>query len=39
MATHRAYLLDTFGAGHDTPERRTKATTALMALWERLLAE
>src|SRR3984957_3179777 len=39
MATHRAYLLDTFGAGHDSPERRTEATTALMALWERLLAE
>jgi hypothetical protein len=39
MATHRAYLLDTFGAGHDSPERRTEATAALMALWERLLAE
>ncbi len=23
MATHRAYLLDTFGSGHDSPERRT----------------
>jgi AcrR family transcriptional regulator len=39
MATHRAYLLDTFGGGHDTPERRTNATAALTALWERLLAE
>jgi AcrR family transcriptional regulator len=39
MATHRAYLLDTFGGGHDSPERRTNATATLMALWERLLAE
>ena len=39
MATHRAYLLDTFGGGHDSPERRSEATAALMALWERLLAE
>ena len=39
MATHRAYLLDTFGGGQDSPERRTEATAALMALWERLLAE
>jgi AcrR family transcriptional regulator len=39
MATHRAYLLDTFGGGHDSPERRTEATAALTALWERLLAE
>jgi len=39
MATHRAYLLDTFGGGQDSPQRRTKATAALMALWERLLAE
>jgi AcrR family transcriptional regulator len=39
MATHRAYLLDTFGGGQDSPERRTNATAALMALWERLLAE
>jgi AcrR family transcriptional regulator len=38
MATHRAYLLDTFGDGHDSPERRTNATAALMGLWERLLA-
>jgi AcrR family transcriptional regulator len=39
MATHRAYLLDTFGSGHDSPERRSEATSALMALWERLLAK
>ncbi len=39
MATHRAYLLDTFGGGHDSPERRAEATAALMALWERLMAE
>ena len=39
MASHRAYLLDTFGGGQDSPERRTNATAALMALWERLLAE
>jgi len=38
MATHRAYLLDTFGGGHDSPERRAEATAALRALWERLLA-
>ncbi len=37
MATHRAYLLDTFGGGHDSQERRASATAALMALWERLL--
>src|ERR1700691_4254208 len=39
MATHRAYLLDTIGGGHDSAERRAEATAALMALWERLLAE
>ncbi len=39
MATHRAYLLDTFGGGHDSPQRRTDATAALIALWERLLTE
>jgi AcrR family transcriptional regulator len=39
MATHRAYLLDSFGSGHDSPERRIEATAALMALWERLLAD
>jgi AcrR family transcriptional regulator len=39
MATHRAYLLDTFGGGHDSPERRANATAALIALWDRLLAE
>ena len=39
MATHRAYLLDTFGGG--APARgdaRRAATEALEALWERLLA-
>ena len=39
MATHRAYLLDTFGDGNATPRRRREATAALTALWERLLAE
>jgi AcrR family transcriptional regulator len=39
MATHRAYLLDTFGDGHNSAQRLTEATAALMALWERLLAE
>ena len=38
MATHRAYLLDAFGAGGATPRRRRAAQTALAALWERLLA-
>ncbi|HEV2814881.1 MAG TPA: TetR/AcrR family transcriptional regulator [Solirubrobacteraceae bacterium] len=38
MATHRAYLLDTFGDGRDTPMRRRAAREALSALWERLLA-
>jgi AcrR family transcriptional regulator len=37
MATHRAYLLDTFGEGGDTPRRRATARAALKALWERLL--
>ncbi len=38
MAAHRAYLLDTFGAG--TPRRgdKRRATEALVAAWERLLA-
>ena len=39
MATHRAYLLDTFGGGHDSPQRRANATAALIALWDRVLAE
>ncbi len=39
MATHRAYLLDTFGSGNATPRRRREATTALTALWQRLLAQ
>jgi AcrR family transcriptional regulator len=38
MATHRAYLLDTFGADGDTPRRRAAARAALHALWDRLLA-
>ncbi len=39
MATHRAYLLDTFGSGKATPRRRRQATAALTALWQRLLAD
>jgi AcrR family transcriptional regulator len=39
MATHRAYLLDKFGSGNDTPESRQDAIAALAALWRRLLAE
>lgn len=38
MATHRAYLLDKFGAGGDTPEGRREATVALLDLWKRLLS-
>jgi hypothetical protein len=29
----------TVGGGHDSPERRANATAALIALWDRLLAE
>ena len=36
MATHRAYLLDKFGAGAATPEGRREATVALLDLWDRL---
>ena len=40
MATHRAYLLDKFGGGHDSPENRQDARRrARRALWHRLLAE
>ncbi|HLW96288.1 MAG TPA: helix-turn-helix domain-containing protein [Solirubrobacteraceae bacterium] len=39
MATHRAYLLDKFGGGDDSPEKRQGAIEALAALWQRLLAE
>jgi AcrR family transcriptional regulator len=39
MATHRAYLLDKFGNGLDSPENRQDAVAALAALWERLRAE
>ena len=39
MATHRAYLLDKFGSGNDTPGNRQDAIAALSALWRRLLAE
>lgn len=39
MATHRAYLLDTFGGdGEPAPDARAAARTALLALWERLLS-
>ena len=37
MATHRAYLLDTFGAGDASPGARRKAAAALTAMWERML--
>jgi len=36
MATHRAYLLDKFGAGTATPADRRAATAALLNLWDRL---
>jgi hypothetical protein len=39
MATHRAYLLDKFGDGDDSPQNRQDAVAALAALWQRLLAE
>ena len=38
MATHRAYLLDTFGAGDAPADAPAAARAALLALWERLLA-
>jgi AcrR family transcriptional regulator len=38
MAAHRAYLLDTFGAGDAQPEARAEARAALFAMWERLLS-
>lgn len=38
MATHRAYLLDKFGAGGATSEGRREATVALLDLWKRLLS-
>jgi len=38
MATHRAYLLDKFSDGGDSPENREDAIAALTALWQRLLA-
>ena len=38
MATHRAYLLDTFGAGVAPQDAPAQARAALLALWERLLA-
>jgi hypothetical protein len=38
MAAHRAYLLDTFGAGDAAPEAPAEARAALLAMWERLLA-
>jgi AcrR family transcriptional regulator len=36
MSTHRAYLLDKFGAGKATPQARREATAALLDLWKRL---
>ena len=38
MATHRAYLLDTFGDGRPRRGAKRAATEALTALWARLLA-
>jgi AcrR family transcriptional regulator len=38
MATHRAYLLDQFGAGDADARARDRARETLAALWERLLA-
>lgn len=38
MATHRAYLLDTFGDGSPRRGARRAATQALEALWARLLS-
>jgi AcrR family transcriptional regulator len=39
MATHRAYLLDKFGDGDDSPKNRQDAVAALAVLWQRVLAE
>lgn len=38
MAAHRAYLLDAFAGGSASSGARAKATAALEAMWERLLA-
>jgi AcrR family transcriptional regulator len=38
MATHRAYLLDTFGAGEAPHVAPAAARATLLALWERLLS-
>jgi AcrR family transcriptional regulator len=38
VAAHRAYLLDTFGAGDAPPTAPADARAALLAMWERLLA-
>ena len=38
MAAHRAYLLDTFGAGTAPRGAPAKARETLLAMWERLLA-
>jgi AcrR family transcriptional regulator len=38
MASHRAYLLDTFGAGSAPSGAPAAARATLRALWERLLA-
>ena len=39
MATHREYLLDTFGSGTARRNAPQAAITALLSLWERLLAQ
>jgi hypothetical protein len=38
MATHRAYLLDTFGAGDAAHNAPARARASLLALWQRLLS-
>ena len=38
MAAHRAYLLDTFGAGDAPRGAPAAARAALLAMWDRLLA-
>lgn len=39
MAAHRAYLLDTFGSGAAPRGAPAKVREALLAMWERLLAD
>ena len=38
MAAQRAYPLDAFGSGRPRRGQRRAAVTALLGLWERLLA-